>query len=288
MTARIDRGQDAWSIGAVSKAWEDSGPHHGGLAASGRPDDEQSGRAQRGEPVEHPCDLGLPAEEHRGVVRSQPDESGKGRPVGIPGEGITRAQTQSGQVRDKQVHRGVHRRCIGQGLLFAQERVDGDGASGAARGFGGCRYLDDGTAAGDGDRHLRVAPLRSERVIAGEEDDDLGPVELGEQLLGPPGPGGDAALTVVVAEDVVAGAFEAGFERQRSRQVAVAVADEDASHVGGLRPNRDGEREALHVVEDVLRQGSGHELALVFGILRILHVNGCDVLGDARSNRVRR
>ena len=148
--------------------------------------------------------------------------------------------------------------------------------------------VDDGTAARDRDRHLGVAPLRSERVVAGEKDNDLGPVELGEQLLGPSRPGWYAALAVVVAEDVVAGAFEAGFERQRRRQVAVAVADEDASHVGGLRPNRDGERKALHVVEDVLRQGSGHELALVFGALRILHFNRCEVFSDARSHRVRR
>ena len=221
------------------------------------------------------------------MVGSKPDESWIGRPVGIPGEGIARAQAEPGQVLDEEVHRGFHRRRIGQGLLVAQERVDGDGASGPVKGFAGCRHLDDGTAAGDGDRHLRVAPLRSERVVAGEEDDDLGPVELGEQLLGPPRPCGDAALAVVVPEDVVAGAFEAGFERQRSRQVAVAVADEDSSH-GGLRPNRDGERKAFHVVEDVLRQGSCHELALVFSILWILHFNRGDVLSDARSHRVRR
>ena len=101
------------------------------------------------------------------------------------------------------------------------------------------------------------------------------------------GSGGDAALAVVVPEDVVAGAFEAGFERQRSRQVAVAVADEDSSH-GGLRPNRDGERKAFHVVEDVLWQWGRHELALVLSILRILHFNRGDVFSDARSHRVRR
>ena len=164
--------------------------------------------------------------------------------------------------------------------------MDRDGVSGTARRFSRCRHLDDGTAACDGDRHLRVAPLGRERLVAGQEDDDLRPVELGKQLLSPSRPGGDAALAVVVAEHVVAGAFEAGFEGQRSLQVTVAVADEDAGH-GGLRPNRDGEREAFHVVEDVLWQRGGHELALVLSALRILHVYRCDVFGDARPRWVR-
>ena len=114
------------------------------------------------------------------------------RTIGIPREGIPRRKADAGKRSDELIDEALEICLRRDRLAVRQQRVGWN--------LRLCD-LDDMLAACNGDSKFRVAPRRFQRRRACQEDDDLGAVEIREELGRPLRPGRNTALLIPIAED---------------------------------------------------------------------------------------
>ena len=163
------------------------------------------------------------------MIRVEAAEARVRRAVGIPRERVARPEPDLRQRRDQGVDELVEVGFGREGLPVGEHGVDRLLVE---------RDLHHVLPARDPHGQLRVAPRRRERGRARQEHDDIGALEVCEQLLRPLRSGRDAVLLVLVTEH--------GRVPARREQVAQTgfrldvlgrVADEDGELIGRARPS---------------------------------------------------